>query len=496
MNDTPARIERRPSLTSRLLRQVTLPLVLTWALGALIELAVADRFTQQALDRSLLDNAYGVASRVRQQGDSLGLGLTREELDAALFDPSEPAYFAVWRTDGSLLAGDEDLLPTPAGSSPLSDWFGGPAAPATPYRFWTLQHHGSTLRAVTLRQARDAGFSVVIAHTTASRTEMLRRLLVWSIAPQIVLLTLLAWWLRRVIRREVRPLAAVQEALDRRDASDLTPIPHALTHGARSRDVERLGVAINALLARVGDGVRQQREFSGNVAHELRTPLAGIRALAEYGLAHDDPNLQREQLRAIVASQGRASHLIDQLLALALADERRGHLQLVPVALTELVRELVLRNLPRAAQHGVDLGASGLERAVVVAGDAALIEGILGNLIDNALRHGSVAGRPAVVTVEVAVVAVAGLDAGAVQGVQDGPAVILTVSDNGPGLAPSERARLLQRWAQAPQTGRVGEGTGLGLAIVCGYAALMQARFELVDGPGGMGLSARVVFPA
>ena len=487
MNSVPARVERRLSLTSRLLRQVTLPLVLTWALGAMIALTVADRFTQQALDHSLLDTAYGVASRVRQQGDSLGLGLTREELDAALFDPSETAYFAVLRSDGSLLAGDEDLAATPTESASLIELLDGPPAASTPYRFWNLRHHGSTLRAVTLRQARDAGFSVVIAQTTANRTEMLRRLLVWSIAPQIVLLTLLAWWLRRVIRREVRPLAVVQEALDRRDASDLTPIPHALTHGARSRDVERLGVAINALLARVGDGVRQQREFAGNVAHELRTPLAGIRALAEYGLAHDDPQLQREQLRAIVASQGRASHLIDQLLALALADEGRGSLQLVPVVLTELVRDLVLRDLPRAAQSGVDLGASGLEQAVSVTGDAALIEGILGNLIDNALRYGGVAGRPAMVTVEVAVLA-AGAD-------PDRASVVLTVSDNGPGLAPSERARLLQRWAQAPHTARVGEGTGLGLAIVCGYAALMHARFELTDGPGGIGLSARVVFP-
>ena len=83
---------RKPSLTSRLLRQVTLPLVLTWALGAAIALAVADEFTQQALDRTLLDDAYAVASRVRQQGGDLDLGLTSDELDVVLFDQTETRY--------------------------------------------------------------------------------------------------------------------------------------------------------------------------------------------------------------------------------------------------------------------------------------------------------------------------------------------------------------------------------------------------------------------
>ena len=477
MNGGVPPLARKPSLTSRLLRQVTLPLVLTWALGAAIALAVADEFTQQALDRELLDNAYGVASRVHQQGSDLDLGLTSEELNVLLFDQTESQFYAVWRADGSLLAGDETLLPAP------------PGAAGSAHRFSTLPHWGRSLRAVTLRLAEDAAFSVVIAQTTDSRSALLRRLLAYSIAPQLVLLTLLAWWLRRVIRRDVRPLAALQQALDGRDANDLAPIPQALTLGANSSDVERLGVAINALLERVGDGVRAQREFAGNVAHELRTPLAGIRALAEYGLAQTSPQAQREQLQAIVDSQGRASHLVDQLLALALADEGRNSLRLEAVALDALVRDVVLRFMLRADQLGVDLGASGLDQSVSVRAHAALVEGILGNLIDNALRHGAgMAGRAAEVTVEL---------------VRADAEVILTVADNGPGLSATERERLLQRWAQGAPGARVGEGAGagagagagLGLAIVTRYAALMHARFELVDGPLGVGLCARVTFP-
>jgi len=177
-------------------------------------------------------------------------------------------------------------------------------------------------------------------------------------------------------------------------------VPPALIRHANSREVERLGVAIDALLVRIGDGVRAQREFAGNVAHELRTPLAGIRALAEYGLAQTDPALQREQLLAISQAQARASHLVDQLLALALADESRGSLTLEAVALDAVAREVVLRFMQRADQVGVDLGAQGLESAVRVRANAALVEGMLTNLIDNALRYGrSADGRAPVITI-------------------------------------------------------------------------------------------------
>ena len=214
----------------------------------------------------------------------------------------------------------------------------------------------------------------------------------------------------------------------------------------------------------------------------MRTPLAGIRALAEYGLAQGDPRVMRAQLQAIADSEARASHLVDQLLALALADESRLSLVLEPVALDAVAREVVLRFLPRADQHDVDLGAEGLDAGARVRGNPALIEGALGNLIDNALRYGRAEGRAPMITV--------GL-------VRDGAQWRLTVADNGPGMTPSPA--LLQRWAQGPggeAVGqRLGEGAGLGLAIVGRYATLLQARFELGASPGG-GLNASLVFQA
>jgi two-component system sensor histidine kinase TctE len=292
------------------------------------------------------------------------------------------------------------------------------------------------------------------------------------------LLVGLTFWLRRIIGQELRPLSELQQSVDQRDALDLTPVQL----DASTRDIEHLSAALTALLARVSHSMQAQREFSGNVAHELRTPLAGIRALAEYGLAQTEPRVWREQLQRIVASEARASRLVEQLLALAMADEADTAVQIEPVALDAVVRETVLRYLPRADAAGVDLGVQGLEEPVWVAGSVALIEGVLGNLLDNALRYGRAPqGQASTVTVALA---------------REDGAVRLSVVDNGPGLTPAQRLEVLQRGARGLHAARVGEGAGLGLAIVRKFVALMHADFVLDPAPAGPGLCASVTFPA
>ena len=456
------------SLGSRLLQHMMLPLAVIWALGAAIAVLVGDEFTQQAFDSALLDDAYAVSANVRQKAEGLDLGLTDDALDAVLFDQSETMYFAVLREDGTVIAGHPGLRIAPA-----------PTGGAM-HAFSNFELQGQRVRAVRLQHRDTPGFSVVIAQTTTNRTQLVLRLVLYSITPQLLLLLLVAWGLRRVIRQDLAPLTALQSTLDQRDASDLTPVPPALIRDANSSEVERLGVAVDALLGRVSNSVRAQREFAGNVAHELRTPLAGIRALAEYGLAQNDPALQREQFQAIIQAQARTSHLVDQLLALALADEADNSLTLSPVSLDAVARDVVLQFMARADQAGVDLGAHGLDQPITVTTNAALVEGLLANLIDNALRYGrGVAERAPVITVEL---------------MQDAREVRLSVIDNGPGMTPQERGSLRQRWAQGATGQRLGEGAGLGLAIVARYAELLQARFELAEGMDGHGVSASVVF--
>lgn len=456
-----------PSLRSRLLRHVLLPLGLVWLAGSVVVISVASHFTQAAYDRSLLDDAYSVANNVRANEAGLELMLSTREVRAVLFDQVESVYFAVRRADGSLLTGQAGLY--------MPEETPEPGAP--PYRFANISFQGKPLRAVRLQRSDPLAFEVVMAQTTQSRTALLRNLLLYSVIPEVLLLVVLAAWLGRAIRRDLQPLSSLQQAMEQRDAQDLTPLPVV----ANTRDVHRLATALNGLLIRVARGVQAQREFAGNVAHELRTPLAGIRALAEYGLAQKEPEAWRAQLQRIVGSEARASHLVEQLLALALADEARTQMQAVPVALDALVRDAVLRLLPRADAAGVDLGAQGLDEPVTVLAQATLLEGILNNLMDNALRYGLPGpGQPRSITVELRA---------------DEAGVQLWVLDNGPGIAPLERERILQRWVRGEEREWMGEGAGLGMAIVSRYAQLLGARFELGSGAGGVGLKAGIVLP-
>ena len=460
----PIALDVKPSLRSRLARHVVLPLVLTWALGTAVALSVANYFAGQAFDRSLLDDAYAVAANVRIGPKGPVLSLSPSEMGALLFDQSESVYFAVLLPGGELVAGHAGLRP-PLVPDELS------------YAFADIRFQGRELRAVSLRRGEPTDFTVVMAQTSASRSRLLRRMLAYSVVPQVLLLLFLAWWVLKVIQRDLRPLVELQKAVDRRDVRDLTPVPPSVTTGASTRDVERLGLAVNSMLARLDESISAQREFAGNVAHELRTPLAGIRAQADYALAHADPQVWREQLQGIARGEARASHMVEQLLALALADEASASLRLEPVALNELARSVLLRFFPKADAAGVDLGGEGLDEPVTVQADAALLEGILDNLLDNALRYGAAAHPRVTVTVA-----------------QYQGAVVLSVTDNGPGLSAPDAEPLRQRWMQGHAGQRVGQGAGLGLAIVSRYAELLGARFSLEAVAGESGLCASVTF--
>jgi two-component system sensor histidine kinase TctE len=440
-----------------MLWRVTLPLALTWLLGSAVAVTVAYVYTRKAFDRSLLDDAYAIAANVSASGGELVFNLSPREVGAVLFDQSEREYFAILRPDGSLVAGQGGLRLTPVDTS-------------EPFVFEERHYRGADLRMVTLSRTQPLPHAVVVAETTRSRSRLAAQLLAASVAPQVALLLLLGLWLRRSIGRELQPLAELQQALEQRGSTDLEPVRLA----PQTRDIARLADAFNALMARIAAGLRAQREFSGNVAHELRTPLAGIRSQAEYGLAQKDPAAWAAQLRGIVTSEQRASHLVDQLLALALADEAHQSLQLEPVALDALIADLLLRLLPRADALGVDLGAAGLEAPHKVMATAALIEGLVGNLIDNALRYGQPSAPGAQQRVTVALEAA-------------GDAVLLSVSDNGPGMDEAQRERVLARWEQGPAGMRQRGGAGLGLAIVGRYVELLGGRLALrpvADGPG------------
>ncbi len=471
---TPA-AKRKPSLRYKLLRHVLWPLVLTWALGSAIVIGFAYYFTTQAYDRSLLDDAHALSAQVRSDPmTGLSLSLTDAEMRAVLFDQTESNYFALWRADGRLLAGHAALRPPK-----LVQGEQGLIIDATAPPSWTDGTYlGRAVRIVSLNKTQSEPFVVVVAQTTDSRNRLLSRLLMAGFAPQVILLVLLAWWLRRRVEQDLEPLSALRSAVEQRDLADLRHVPPALTVGATTMDIEHLGAAMNSLFDRLQLGIAAQREFSGNVAHELRTPLSGIRLQAEHALTLSADAAIQERMKKLLMSADHASHLIDQLLALAFADEARHSVPLTKLDLTEVARAATLRHLSLADNLQVDLGAEGVEgsQPLLVFAHRVLVDAVLDNLIDNAFRYGRADANPKI-TVSV---------------VQAGSEIHLTVTDNGRGLTQQEASHYKGRWAQASDARsmtNIGRGVGLGLAIVSRYAELLGAKFILQAANGEEGQS-------
>ena len=457
MSDLRTTAVHHRSLRSRLLLGVLLPLAATWSLGSAVAFSLSWVLAGRAFDRALIDDAYVIAANVAERDGSVVLNLTPREVDNVLFDREDKEYFSVYDKRGAKVAGNADLQA--AGVS------GGRSG-----AFHEVRVNGEVLRIAVL--ANDAAFVVMVGQTMLSRNRLLLELLERSLLPQVALLLLLGVYLWRQISRALMPLVDLQRALERRHSSDLEPV----TGEPQSRDVARLRDSVNSLLARVGRGVQAQREFAGNVAHELKTPLAGIRALAAYGLARNEPEVWREQLQSIVQSEERASRLVDQLLGLALADEAQDSVKLEPVRVDELVRRTLLAYVTRADAAGIELAAEGLDAEVTALASPVLLEGILANLIDNALRYGK-SGAPPTLVVAVE---------------RQATGVAISVTDNGPGLDRLKRAQLTRRWAQGEEGVRLGAGAGLGLAIASRYAELMGGALRLDAGSDGRGLRATV----
>ena len=465
---------RLPSLGQRLVRHVVTALVIGWLIASFGIVWVAAHFMQRAYDRVLIEDALLVAERVVSRVDTpsgLALTLTSTELRAVLFDTTESIYFLVMTEAGQFVAGHRGLAVAPVIDERLP-------------KFLEQRFDGANVRTTTIRKPGAIPFHVTVGQTTHGRDTMLLQLIVATLAPLMVLLAILGLGVQRLVATDLAPLVRLERDLLQRDARDLSPVQVE----SQVRDFIRLGDSFNALLATIRRAVVAQREFAGNIAHELRTPLSGIRALAEFGLTDGRQAVMREQLAEIIRTQDKASRLVDQLLALAFAEEVSGTLRRESVRLDATVREAMLRFIPLADDRGIDLGASGLDSPTEVLGNSALIEGIVNNLIDNACRHAFSApyGHPgAQITVAVERMAAMG---------ESGPRVALTVSDNGIGLPEARRSEVLQRWRRSSREPMLREGAGLGLAIVSEYARLLGAGLALEPGPQGAGLVVRVTF--
>jgi two-component system sensor histidine kinase QseC len=303
------------------------------------------------------------------------------------------------------------------------------------------------------------------------RDELAGKLALAAVAPLIAGILLLLVLIALLLRYGLAPLAELAQRIRGREPGSLAPIALARS----TAEIEPVLEALNGLLERVQSAIARERRFTADAAHELRTPLAALKVHAQNAVRATSEAERRASLERMMAGLERAIRLAEQMLALSRAAARAPAAE--PVSLRQAVEDALEDVLPTLKGRGIRVSVAGEppESELLVQGERDKLATLARNLLDNAARY-----SPPGSTVRVEIAS------------RDG-ATRLSVSDEGPGIAPELRERVFESYYRIP--GAAGDGSGLGLAIVREIAAQHGATVRLEDGERGRGTRVVVSFP-
>jgi two-component system sensor histidine kinase TctE len=453
------------SLQTKLFVWLCGPLTVLWCSGMLAAYLLTQRMVGLAFDQNLLATALTVSTQI-EGSDRDGkphLMLSPNDEQMLLFDPVDKIRYAVLDEDGASVAGERDI-PLPAGV----------VAPGKAVFYDAPLGVQSMRWAALVAQQKDEDdpkairVMIVVGETLHKREALSRQTLYLATLPQIGLVALLGALVWFGLRRGLRPLHELRQRVHQRSEADLQPI----AIDCKASEIDALRDALNGLMVRLDRALTVQNEFIGNAAHQLRTPLAVLKAKIDYaGRTHAPAEDTLAELRPSVE---RCIRLVNQLLALAQVDAAQSHA--LATARVDLVNEacdLVAEMVDRALARNIDLGVETTAEPLFAVTNATLLTELLRNLVDNALRYAPPGGR---VTVRL----------------EDAPErVTILVSDNGPGIPENERARIFERFYRGD--GAVETGSGLGLSIARRCATVIGAELSLA--PTKEGTCFRVSLP-
>lgn len=453
----------RDSLRGALIVRLVTAFAMIGVVAGGIAYQLGARYANLAYDRALSDDAVTLANQIKLHDSQVQVALPPEARIWLLANEGERVlYRVIDLRDGRVVDGNADLGPWPAipTATAGAQWRDA-IVEGTPFRVASI---------VRVLEPDDVSVLAEVAETLGRRERVAQQTLAGSLllfGLMIVVAVMLVW---TSIDSTLEPLGRLEAEAAKRSGRNLA----ALDPAGAPREVRGLILAINRMMQRVAESIESQRRFVANAAHQLRTPIAGLRLQAQ--LAHDEVGTAatHRRLDEIDRSAARAAHVIEQLLALSRSEAGSVPANFAAVDLTEVAAQAIQRFLPAAEAREVDLGYAGPSEPVWVFGNRTLLSELVGNLVDNALRYGR---RGGVVTVRVAC--------------RPPATVALDVIDDGPGLgalAPAAMFERFQRGDTAP-----GSGVGLGLAIVKEIAERHGAQVSCESPPAG-GVRVGVVF--
>ena len=444
------------SLFGEILDWMLTPLLLLWPLSLALTWFVAQGIATKPFDRALEFNLQALTQFVVAKDKRVSFNLTPQARDLLRADDSDLVYYQVLGVRGELISGEGDI-PLPRDTDP-------PEPGRVMLRDDVLRGDEVRVAYVWLDRNTEPKRLVLmqVAETTGKRSTLATEIIKGVMVPQFIILPLAVLLVWMALVRGIRPLSDLELTIRARKPDDLSPIEESHI----PQEVAPLVSSINDLLTRLKASLTTQKRFLADAAHQLKTPLAGLRMQAELAQREANPQDIRNSLQQIAHSSTRATHTVNQLLALARAETTGRTLPSAHIDMARLVMGVVRDSVPRALEHEIDLGYEGpeeLPEECHMNGNPTLLQEMTRNLVDNAIHY---TGRGGVVTARVLFDRFSGV-------------LILQVEDNGPGIPENERELVLQPFYRALGTNV--DGSGLGLAIVHEIAQQHSAAVQMED---------------
>lgn len=453
-----------PTLRSRLMRLVLIPLSVILLIDIAGSYFVVRHVANSVYDVELNEIARELLLHVTKDGERFGFNLSAEAERTLFLDEEDDVFYVIRTGDGNILAGDPTLpvqkkIRVGKETAYYDDVFDG-----KPVRI-------ALLRGQPLVHPATEPVFIQVAETQLKRARYIRTLLLQVILPQVLLILIAGLLIWRGVAQGLAPLRKLQHEVGMRSHLDLSPIHATDVPG----EVEPLVGAVNDLMTRVDTVLGFQERFIADTAHQLRTPVAGLKAHIELALRETDFTQVQRALGHLYTSAERLSRLVSQLLSLARNEPHNVVANFQPFDLNQVALRATQDWVPHAYRKDIDLGFETADKPVQLNGEAVRVTEMINNLIDNAIRYTPSGGH---VTVRIR---------------QDDASAHLIVSDDGPRIPVEERQRIFERFHRLLGTHE--EGSGLGLAIVHEIATLHNATIVLEDDADGVGNTFTVSFP-
>ncbi len=464
-SETPAADSGVSSLTKSVLKAIALPTAVAAAvLGIVGYLTISDSV------ESVNDRILGAASRAIAESLTSDNGRIQLDLSPAIFGMLETnsrdnVYYSIRHKD-QVISGYKDL-PTIA-SRVLKD---------TEVIFENAQYRGQDIRLVA-EARRVPGIRdpiiIEVAETMGARERTTRRMLIGLVLLEGILIALMIFLMPVAVRLGLRPLISFSSDLDKRQASDLTPLPLRQV----PFELQNLVNAFNGVLERLDGAVEGMRRFTADASHQMRTPLSILKAhitlMQRIGLKHPNAELS---LNDIDLASDRLSNLLIQLLALARAEgAASARPSLTAIDMNAVAAGVVADLSLNADRQGIALHFVEWRGSALARSHALLAGELVSNIADNAVRYNRRGG-----SVYVAVIV-------------ESASVLVTVDDDGPGISIEDRARIFSRFTRLDRD-NAASGSGLGLSIASALATALDAELSLNTGSTGKGLHVEIRFP-